>query len=217
MEALKALAILLRSGLVENSKQEISVQDTEYQTIPIGKKCLEAVTQTKAVYLMYEENPIPAACFAVSNGHTRSQIYPFIKSVRCERDFMAKDFVSEVVVPRRTFSREWNQLLQELEESQKQEVLLNELELVRDSAGYVTNIHYKGETVNGEAFRKIFGLNSTDFVLEDAGDFIKITVKGVGHGYGMSVFCANELAKEGKDYMEILNYFFQEIEFSKLE
>ena len=42
-----------------------------------------------------------------------------------------------------------------------------------------------------------------------------ITLKGggYGHGVGMSQTAANEMAKEGYSYEEILEYFFREIEF----
>ena len=46
---------------------------------------------------------------------------------------------------------------------------------------------------------------------------VTISVKGVGHGSGMSLFAANELAKDGKDYTEILNYFFTNIAIDKFE
>ena len=34
---------------------------------------------------------------------------------------------------------------------------------------------------------------------------------------GMSQFAANEMAKEGKNFTEILNYFFEEATISKFE
>ena len=39
---------------------------------------------------------------------------------------------------------------------------------------------------------------------------------GYGHGVGMSQNGANEMAKLGKDYKEILNYFYQEVEIAPI-
>ena len=46
---------------------------------------------------------------------------------------------------------------------------------------------------------------------------ILFTIKGAGHGLGMSQFGGNELAKEEKDYVEILKYFFQDAIITKIE
>ena len=39
--------------------------------------------------------------------------------------------------------------------------------------------------------------------------------KGLGHGYGLSIYGANEMAKEGKTYQEILSYYYSGIEITK--
>ena len=40
--------------------------------------------------------------------------------------------------------------------------------------------------------------------------------KGVGHGLGLSQHTANEMAKEGKNYKEILAYFFEGTEVKEV-
>ncbi len=42
---------------------------------------------------------------------------------------------------------------------------------------------------------------------------IRVTTKGLGHGLGVSLHGANELAKDGFSYKEILKYFYSGIEF----
>jgi stage II sporulation protein D len=44
------------------------------------------------------------------------------------------------------------------------------------------------------------------------GEDITLTGYGYGHGVGMSQNAANEMAKEGYNYEEILNYFYRNIE-----
>ena len=85
----------------------------------------------------------------------------------------------------------------------------------RDSAGYVTKIQYGEITLNGEAVRAALGLPSACFYFSQLEGRVRITVKGLGHGLGMSQYGANEMAKEGKDYREILNYYYQDIRIEK--
>ncbi|MEY8509350.1 SpoIID/LytB domain-containing protein [Lachnospiraceae bacterium 42-17] len=52
-------------------------------------------------------------------------------------------------------------------------------------------------------------LPSAFFTIEKSGDIFAIKGGGFGHGIGMSQNGANEMAKNGKDYKEILTLFFQ--------
>ena len=40
-------------------------------------------------------------------------------------------------------------------------------------------------------------------------DHVRIVARGMGHGFGLSQNTAEELAKEGYDYREILEYFYK--------
>ena len=42
---------------------------------------------------------------------------------------------------------------------------------------------------------------------------IRVVTKGLGHGLGVSLFGANELAANGYQYKDILKYFYDGIEF----
>ena len=60
--------------------------------------------------------------------------------------------------------------------------------------------------------RTILGLRSTDFSYTIEGDNIKFAVKGYGHGVGMSQTGADSLAKQGKNYEEIIKHFYTGVE-----
>ena len=49
---------------------------------------------------------------------------------------------------------------------------------------------------------------SSDFSLQEQEGKLRITTTGNGHGMGMSQWTANEMAKEGSSYEEILQFFF---------
>ena len=51
-------------------------------------------------------------------------------------------------------------------------------------------------------------LPSAFFTVEKSGNMFKIKGGGYGHGIGMSQNGANEMAKKGKNYQEILQMFY---------
>lgn len=239
MEALKAQAVLIRSGLVASLYRNgegvrgsrIGVQDRDYGSTDAGESVREAVSQTAGICLTFEGRPVNGAYFAVSNGTTRSgeelslEEYPYLKSVPCSRDFMAEDFMSMTNLKKSEFERIWQQIprIRKPEEAlipgkqgSVQEAPLG-FTLYRDSAGYVLYLLREGEWASGEQFRESFHLSSSCFGLSEEDGEIFITVKGVGHGLGMSQFAANEMAAQGKDYVEILDYFFENVTFTKFE
>ena len=63
-----------------------------------------------------------------------------------------------------------------------------------------------GTTVDSSAL-----LPSAFFTIEKSGDTFVIKGGGYGHGIGMSQNGANEMAKQGKDYKEILTLFFHDV------
>lgn len=89
--------------------------------------------------------------------------------------------------------------------------------LYRDSVGYVLFVENLGKVVTGEQFREAYALLSGSFHLEADKKSVLITVKGSGHGFGMSQYGANEQAKQEKDYIEIIETFFKDILITKNE
>jgi stage II sporulation protein D len=86
----------------------------------------------------------------------------------------------------------------------------------RDSSGYVLDMTIGNITVSGTAFYEAMNINSPSFMIEDYNGCVRITTYGVGHGLGVSLCYASELAKNGASYIEILNYFYTNIVISAL-
>ena len=55
-------------------------------------------------------------------------------------------------------------------------------------------------------------LPSAFFTIEKSGDTFVISGGGFGHGIGMSQNGANEMAKQGADYRQILQTFYKDVE-----
>ena len=80
----------------------------------------------------------------------------------------------------------------------------------RTDSGMVKEIEIGHIKITGIEIRKIFGLRSSNFSIEynsERNSFI-FTVLGYGHGVGMSQCGAQYMAKQGKKYNEILNWYY---------
>ena len=59
-----------------------------------------------------------------------------------------------------------------------------------------------------DEFRNLLKLRSADFEIEINDEKIKVTTYGYGHGVGMSQYGANEMAKQGYSYIQILKHYY---------
>lgn len=62
-----------------------------------------------------------------------------------------------------------------------------------------------------EEIRNLLNLNSSDFDFIIYKNGIKVITKGIGNGFGLSLFGANEIAKNGSNYNNILKYYFPKV------
>ena len=81
-------------------------------------------------------------------------------------------------------------------------------ETVNTDSGRVDYITIGGVNISGTDIRSMFGLRSAYFTLDLNSIDATFTVTGYGHGVGMSQYGANILAKEGKQYNEILAWYY---------
>ena len=97
----------------------------------------------------------------------------------------------------------------------KEAVQWNDIVFETDSSGYVQTAAWRETIVSGECFRTGMGFASACFSAQEHGEGVCVVTKGVGHGFGMSLYTANEMAKNGSNYREILLYFFPDCEITK--
>ena len=60
----------------------------------------------------------------------------------------------------------------------------------------------------GFEVRRLFGLRSASFTAEADREKVTFHVTGYGHGVGMSQYGANEMARQGKTWQEILTWYY---------
>lgn len=214
-ETLKSQAILVRTtvyGQIRESGSSTVLPDEFWSADEMREqwgageynenyeKLKDAWQETEGQVLMYGENPANVPYCRLTNGNTRdggevlgSEDYPYLKIRECPLDVESKEQIQTIVL-------------------EEMDVEITET----DTAGYVLNVRVGEETVNGEEFRKTYGLASSSFTVQNYDGKLRITTRGVGHGLGMSQYTANRMAKDGDTYDEILAYFFDGTELKEV-
>lgn len=205
----------------EIEKKQIESKDRSYY-----KKLREAVDETGNQVLFYEGNYAYVPFHRSSNKKTRSYEevtgqadYPYLTAKECEPDKGAEDELQVQRFPYKDVQKKCQSFLVAVDEENAQKTYtIADFEILSyDSAGYVSELRI-GETVcSGDQFRDAMSLPSSSFSLDEADGELEIRTMGNGHGLGMSQWTANEMAKEGKSYEEILQYFFEGTELMNIE
>ena len=149
----------------------------------------------------------------LSNGSTRSmeEVYgrsdfPYLQSVESSQDMEEPDYLNVFFIEKKDFQEKcrqtWNLPGEAIEN------------VTLDGAGYVRELTVDGRTISGEEMQRLLDLPSCSFSIKDAGDEYRIVTKGIGHGFGVSIYGANEMAKMGATYTSILQYYYTGIEIS---
>ena len=180
----------------------------------------EALASTQGEILVWDGEPIWAAFHAVSAGKTRKAKealgtdLPYLGSMDSERDIPSEDYLKVIFMTKKEFVEKLNQEIPEsklTEEGVMEQISVGK----RDSGDYALEVQVGEKTVTGEEFRNYLNLNSACFYMREVEGQVRIVTKGLGHGLGLSQYGANEMAKEGSGYREILEYYYQKAEIKK--
>ena len=80
----------------------------------------------------------------------------------------------------------------------------------------VKTIKFGNHELSGVETRTLLGLKSTNFEVKIDEDNIKFSVKGYGHGVGMSQTGADSMAKQGSKAEDIIKHFYTGVEISEV-
>lgn len=229
MEALKAQAVAARTYVVNHllheSKDKTITDTVQHQVYKNdeelrqlwGKdyedkmnRLMEAVQATQGQVILHGETPITPAFFSTSNGFTEnSEDYwgselPYLRSVESPWDKNSPKFLDQ-----KTFS------LTEIEDHLQITLPREEavaVGITRTDSERVKELTLQDHTFSGREIREKLGLRSNDFSIKQRNDHLIFTTKGYGHGIGMSQYGANELAKQGKTYEDIIHYYYKDVQ-----
>jgi stage II sporulation protein D len=85
-----------------------------------------------------------------------------------------------------------------------------------NSSGRVKTCKIGNKELSGVEVRTIFGLRSANFEISRNGENVTFSVKGYGHGVGMSQTGADSMAKSGSNYEEIIKHFYTDVQISNV-
>ena len=236
LDALKAQAVIARTYALHNvsllldenpSKRSFTTSELGLSYIGLDEmdqyweedmhldyftKLENAVFATEDEVLTYDGELILPMFFYTGSGYTRNASeawgidVPYLVSVSSKQDVTSINYlkISEYEVP---------EICQILQSYYKVDIAEDSFfdtvkVLERDSAGYVIEMGLGDQTVSGEEFAKVIGLNSNHFYIEDYENKARIVCTGVGHGIGLSQYGANTMADNGHSYKEILNHYY---------
>lgn len=177
------------------------------------KKISEAVLETKGKVLTYDGKPIFAAFFSTSNGYTEnSEAYwtddiPYLRSVESPWDKASPKFEDQKIIP-------INEFKQKLGVTLPKDGSVGTI-TSRTEGKRVAKVEINGKEFTGREIRDKLGLRSSDFTWYLKDNHIVIATKGFGHGVGMSQYGANGMAKEGKNYKDIVTYYYKDVKITE--
>lgn len=180
------------------------------------ERCRQAVAETKGCVLQYEQRCILPMFHAMNNGRTRTagEAYPYLKSVESSWDRAREDGLTQKNFEKQDFAARISRIADT--EPVAEDQLGSQIQTVqKDDAGYVVQMKIGSRTYTGEEIQYALELPSACFVLEETGDGMTASVRGSGHGYGLSQAGAEGMAQEGWGYEEILQHYYTGIKLKK--
>lgn len=173
------------------------------------KKIRNAVLDVMYKKVTYDGKLAATVYHAISFGATEnaSEVwggeYPYLISVDSSHDKLSENFISTA-----TFTAEKlkTALSGKAEVKSLTENCISDIK--RTKAGSVKSVSVSGVNVSGSDIRKLLELRSCDFDVSFADGVYTFTVRGYGHFIGMSQNGANYMAKQGKNWQEILLHYY---------
>ena len=185
------------------------------------EKILNCVKQTSGKIITYENKPINALFHANSGGTTELPVnvwggssLPYLQVVETAGEEGYNQYNSEVLLTNEELINKLKSKYQDIQIDFNNSDDLKILEYT--DSNRVKTVKFGNHNLSGVETRTILGLKSTNFEIIKENEKIKFTVKGYGHGVGMSQTGANTMAKEGKDYEDIIKHFYVGIEIKDI-
>lgn len=225
-EALKAQAVIARTYTLKAIQNNRKLTDTvstqvykdnnelkslwgsSYNTY--YNKIKNAVNQTKGLTVKYKGSYIEALYFSTSNGYTENSenvftnAFPYLQTVESPWDKNVSSYL-------KTTTLNYQDVLKKLGVDDTRA----NIEIIsRNASNRVSKIKVGDKEFTGAKFRTLLSLRSADFDIELNGDTLKITTRGYGHGVGMSQYGANEMAKQGYTYQQIIKHYYTGVTIS---
>ncbi len=211
-----------KKGLTYATQEQMKLKwgnnfETYYQKI---KNCVDQVFPE---VIKDDKDLILAAYHAISSGETESSKDVFggelkyLTNVESPGDKLTPGYETKVEVSAENFKEKiLNNYDNITFQDDPSQWIKNP---IRTQSGMIKQIEICSANIAGTEIRKIFSLRSSNFDVNynpEERNFI-FTVRGYGHGVGMSQTGAQYMAKQGANYKQILSWYYPTTSISKLK
>ncbi len=179
-------------------------------------KIAAAVDEVLPYIIMYNDEPIIAAFHSMSSGKTESAEnmwgtkVNYLVPVNSKSDKDAPNYIDETEISVDFVKARLEKVFEGVQLGDNPEKWIETGE--KSPSGTVLKVTVGNEKVTGNDIRQAFGLRSADFTVEHKDNNFIFTTRGYGHGVGMSQYGANHMAKEGENWREILEHYYNDCE-----
>lgn len=236
-EAIKAQAVAAYTFALyrknENKDKDYDITDSElvdqkYITISEARekwgenadlyqsKIKNAVKSVEGEYIAFNKEPILALYHAISGGKTESclsvfgQDLPYLTERDSSGDLFNENYISLLNIPCDEFAKKLSSTVNFSDDTENW--ISN---ITYRSNGYVESVTICEKLLSGIEIRKYLGLRSANFDVSYNDGTFNFTVRGYGHGVGLSQYGAEYMANQGGTYTEILKWYYANCEILK--
>jgi len=179
----------------------------------------QAVRETEGLMITYQGQPADPVYHSTSGGVTENsedvwgESIPYLRSVPSPEEEHSPRFRQEVVLSWQEIARRTGTDLATPAGGGSRP----QLEVLEQSStGRIKKLRLGDRVLTGMEIRELLGLPSTLFDWEVQGQQVRFRVRGYGHGVGMSQYGADGLAREGKDYRDIIKHYYTGVEIEPI-
>ena len=139
---------------------------------------------------------------------------PYLQAVETSGEDAYTQYKSELILTKDEFIEKIKNEHEDFESDFSKEdcIKINEY----TEGGRVKRIKIGNLELSGVEVRSLLGLRSANFTFSIEKDNIKFEVLGYGHGVGMSQTGADSLAKQGKNYEEIIKHYYTGVQIENM-
>lgn len=179
------------------------------------EKIKSAVNEVFSYAIAYEDELIIAAFHAISTGVTENaenvweEQIPYLVSVESEGDKLSANYESTLSLSGEELEKYLYDACGFVATGEESE-WLGECEYTE--AGTLSSIRICDDYFTGSRLREILSLRSSAIEVEYSDGKFVFTVRGYGHGVGLSQYGADYYARQGYTWQEIIKHYYPDTE-----
>lgn len=234
IEVLKAESVMIRTDIYRIMGEAMSIDSDDLGMAYMTEKQMKSawgeqyqenynlisdcVAATSGRLLSYNGQLIEARSTALSCGQTLSGTdilgpdYAYLAGVDCPEDMTSENFLAVSTFSNKDFVKKLKSRYADIGLDEGNPTVGIQVVSKADN-GYVIKLQVGNVIMSGAKFAEILEINSACMSIESLDGSVKITTKGKGDGFGVSLYTADIMARNGSSYEEILKKFYSGITF----